>query len=883
MCSNRNAQNTTSFARPFRISTLSIFGVLSSGLFIFLIVNWTRIHDEVGDLLPSATLSSFPIKFRMYENREELVKHIKKRFDSTLVTIVQDNEIDKEIQKDTNYAANDGFPYTSQEYITFFLKAFKEEELIDSTFAKTEKSNEINASKQEFFEDNTTLKKEISTSSSSCKLALPYSLYTWPPYSFSSNSTASDYFNQGMILVFAFNHDEALRSFKLALQYDSNCALCYWGIAYALGPNINRGQSQSRIKEAQQALLDASKLLDLDLKKWKPDMDYKGLPLENSLVYSQYTRYFPFCNTTNYSIYEDKYSKAMEKVQLEFPDNVDVLSLYAESIMNTMPWNYTITVYKLEEDQGKMEDYKNKMLSIHEISTLQNTKNDETTRDSIEQQEKNYSKNYYDKTELLLRRRRTAHFLNFRKLNLDDKNNTLVDNSRNTRRSTSYSDNIEYSVFPTRYEIPKNATLTVIKVLEKAYILQPTHPLVLHLLIHIIEPLKDLMAIASIGASQGAMGLEHIVPPKTPGLGHLIHMPSHIWFKLGHYYRAGQANIVAIENDENYFALCNINSELDSYNWYYRAIYYTHKHAFLTYTSTMTGQFKLSIKTAIQLKTKCHVGKLVPVLGGVLNFYPTWDLMVLLRFGKWQTVLEISKVVSVGSPSSFITNNMDESTVTEKEETNALPSMASLRFEDYVDDLRFTKALISYARSYALVSSGECENAQIERQVLLDALLDKDFLNEPLFVSTTKGDILHIAYHTLNSRFYQFGCLVMIGETDGQTIVKDEDYNDFQMGALEEMKKAVYIQYTLPYFEPPMWLTNIGSCLGQLYLDYKMYEQAEKVFRFDLINYPENGWSLKGLQLALEKQGKSKEAKIIESKFREEWKHADAEIKSACF
>ena len=90
-----------------------------------------------------------------------------------------------------------------------------------------------------------------------------------------------------------------------------------------------------------------------------------------------------------------------------------------------------------------------------------------------------------------------------------------------------------------------------IKVLEKAYNLQPTHPLVLHLLIHIIEPLTDLTTITNVGENQGAMGLEDIIPQKTPALGHLIHMPSHIWFKLGSYYRAGQANLLAIENDVN--------------------------------------------------------------------------------------------------------------------------------------------------------------------------------------------------------------------------------------------------------------------------------------------------------------------------------------------
>ena len=54
-----------------------------------------------------------------------------------------------------------------------------------------------------------------------------------------SSPTAQQYFDQGLRLIYAFNHDEAIKSFKEGLKQDSTCAMCYWGIAYALGPNIN--------------------------------------------------------------------------------------------------------------------------------------------------------------------------------------------------------------------------------------------------------------------------------------------------------------------------------------------------------------------------------------------------------------------------------------------------------------------------------------------------------------------------------------------------------------------------------------------------------------------------------------------------------------------
>src|SRR4026209_2469110 len=65
-----------------------------------------------------------------------------------------------------------------------------------------------------------------------------------------SSPTAQQYFNQGLRLVYGFNHEEAIRSFKEGLKHDSTCAMCYWGIAYALGPNINLPMDTSLVRPA---------------------------------------------------------------------------------------------------------------------------------------------------------------------------------------------------------------------------------------------------------------------------------------------------------------------------------------------------------------------------------------------------------------------------------------------------------------------------------------------------------------------------------------------------------------------------------------------------------------------------------------------------------
>src|SRR5580765_4810008 len=67
------------------------------------------------------------------------------------------------------------------------------------------------------------------------------------------------YFDQGLRLTYAFNHDEAIKSFKQGLRHDSTCAMCYWGIAYALGPNINLPMDTAAVKPAWDAVQQAMK------------------------------------------------------------------------------------------------------------------------------------------------------------------------------------------------------------------------------------------------------------------------------------------------------------------------------------------------------------------------------------------------------------------------------------------------------------------------------------------------------------------------------------------------------------------------------------------------------------------------------------------------
>ena len=89
-------------------------------------------------------------------------------------------------------------------------------------------------------------------------------------------------------------------------------------------------------------------------------------------------------------------------------------------------------------------------------------------------------------------------------------------------------------------------------------------------------------------------------------------MPSgHIYSRVGRYHEATIANVNAIELDRQYFAMCNVSPEA-----YYRQLYFTHKHAFLVFSSMMEGRMELSQQSIEQLKGECNLGMVASQLGG---------------------------------------------------------------------------------------------------------------------------------------------------------------------------------------------------------------------------------------------------------------------------
>jgi tetratricopeptide (TPR) repeat protein len=140
---------------------------------------------------------------------------------------------------------------------------------------------------------------------------------------------AQRYFDQGMRFLWAFNHDESTRSFAKATELDPSCAICYWGVAFTAGPNYNMPMmAATRAKVAWAALAEARRHAA------------SASPVEQGLIAALATRFAgdkPL-DPSNLTPLLVAYSDAMKDLAQRYPDDVDVLTLYAESLMSIRAW-----------------------------------------------------------------------------------------------------------------------------------------------------------------------------------------------------------------------------------------------------------------------------------------------------------------------------------------------------------------------------------------------------------------------------------------------------------------------------------------------------------------------------------------------------------------
>ncbi|HYK45998.1 MAG TPA: tetratricopeptide repeat protein [Parafilimonas sp.] len=140
-----------------------------------------------------------------------------------------------------------------------------------------------------------------------------------------NSETAQKLFNQGMTLMYGFNHEEAVRSFEQALKNDSTMAMAWWGIAFCYGSNYNWPADMNATHKAYDAITKAQALSAHVSQKEKDYINTLAVRYTND-------------STADLPALERKYSARMKALSEKYPDDLDAKTLYAESMMNLHPW-----------------------------------------------------------------------------------------------------------------------------------------------------------------------------------------------------------------------------------------------------------------------------------------------------------------------------------------------------------------------------------------------------------------------------------------------------------------------------------------------------------------------------------------------------------------
>ncbi len=314
---------------------------------------------------------------------------------------------------------------------------------------------------------------------------------------------AQKFFDQGVNLVFGFNHAEAIRSFKEAARLDPDCAMCWWGVAFALGSNINLPMPDDAIAPAWQALQKARALAP------------KVSAREQAWIAALATRY-ALDAKANRGLLNEAFAEAMGALAKQYPDDLDAATFWAEAMMDTQPWDYW-------------------------------------QADAM---------------------------------------------------------------------TPKGHAARIVATLEDVMRRNPNHPGALHLYIHAVE--------ASTTPERAEAPADRLLK-LMPGAGHVVHMPSHIYFRVGRYAVAWASNEAAALVDEQYIAACKAQG-------FYPAGYYGHNIHFLWTSAEMEGRYDAALGAARRLVKAVDVPNLAKQMS-IAELYGLTPVVTMLRFGKWQAVL----------------------------------------------------------------------------------------------------------------------------------------------------------------------------------------------------------------------------------------------------
>lgn len=398
------------------------------------------------------------------------------------------------------------------------------------------------------------------------------------------NPIAQRYFDQGLRLSYGFNHADAIRSFKAAQKADPDCALCYWGEAWALGPNINVPMQPEAEEPAAQAMAKARALAAQASEK------------EQALIAALDTRYLDAAASSDSvaperSDLDENFANAMARLHKRFPGDDDIAVIYAEAMMNLSPWDYW------EADA----------------------------------------------------------------------------------------------------RTPKGQTGEVVALLEKILGRNPNHAAAIHLYIHIVEA-SDRPERAETHADRlGAL---------MPAAGHLVHMPSHIYYRVGRYLDSLKANQAAIEADEALFKTLNSSGV-------YPLVYYPHNVHFVLTSAQMAGAGETVLKAARKLDAVLPMAaaKAIPLVQPI----KAAPLFAMAQFGRPEEVLEL---------------------------------------QDPGAEVPYIRAVWHYARGGTFVALGKLDAARREAKAIEDLNARTDFTN--LIEAAVPGpEVVALARQVLLARIAQ--------------------------------------------------------------------------------------------------------------------------------
>jgi hypothetical protein len=322
-----------------------------------------------------------------------------------------------------------------------------------------------------------------------------------------SSKQAQRYFDQGLRLLFGFNHREAIRAFRSAAYYDTNCAMAYWGVALAYGPHVNKPMDVSDTAVAWEALQSATAARG------------SGSPKEQAYINALEKRY-QAQHADDRKALDKAYAAAMREVAKAYPDDLDAQVLFAESLMDTMPWDYWT----------------------------------------------------HDRT-------------------------------------------------------PKPETEEILSALRFVMERNPKHPGANHFYIHAVE--------AGPHPEEGIAAADRL-RGYAPAAGHLVHMPGHIYMRVGQYADAVAVNVDAVKADRAYIQRCQALG-------FYPGVYYPHNIHFLWWAQLMEGRSKDAMRTAKEAASYAvenYCGPKKAFEAPRLRHLP-W--LTLIRFGKWDEVLALPK------------------------------------------------------------------------------------------------------------------------------------------------------------------------------------------------------------------------------------------------